>query len=78
MGIPRNRTRETTPEDNMDLSDLTLSPLWATLIFCVTCFAGFRYRRVWKDEGPRQHYWAFGLVAATGLLVLGFVPIEVR
>ena len=60
----------------MDLGSLTLSPALATLIFCLTCLAGYRYRRVWKTEGPRVQYWIFGLLAATGLLVLGFIPIE--
>ncbi len=60
----------------MDLGSLTLSPALATLIFCLTCLAGYRYRRVWKTEGPRVQYWIFGLLAATGLLTLGFIPIE--
>ncbi|WP_341366222.1 hypothetical protein [Yoonia sp. BS5-3] len=58
-------------------SSITLSPVLATLIFCVTCIAGFRYRRVWKTEGPRYQYWVFGITAAAGLLVLGFIPIAV-
>ncbi|MEM9583980.1 MAG: hypothetical protein AAGA08_12765 [Pseudomonadota bacterium] len=61
----------------MILSDLSLSPALATAIFCVTCLAGYRYRRVWKSEGPRHQYWLFGLIAAIGLLTLGFIPIEV-
>lgn len=59
------------------LSDITLTPLLATLVFCAACIAGYRYRRVWKQEGPRGAYWLYGLIAAAGLLVLGFVPIEV-
>lgn len=55
---------------------MTLSPLVATVIFCVTCLAGYRYRHTWKSEGPRHHYWIFGVIAAAGLLVLGFVPIS--
>jgi len=58
------------------MSDLTLSPAIATLIFCVTCLAGYRYRYVWKAEGPRYQYWLFGIIAAVGLTVLGFVPIQ--
>ncbi|QBF30236.1 hypothetical protein [Thalassococcus sp. S3] len=61
----------------MGLGDLVLSPLAATLIFCVTCLAGHRYRRVWKAKGPSYQYWIFGVIAAAGLLVLGFVPIEI-
>lgn len=60
----------------MDLGNLTLSPTLATLIFCVTCLAGYRYRYVWKSEGPTYQYWVFGLIAAVGLLILGFIPIE--
>ena len=60
----------------MNLGDLTLSPFLATFIFCVSCLAGYSYRRVWKTDGPRLHYWLFGLIAASGLLLLGFVPIE--
>ena len=59
----------------MSFDTLFLTPLWATLIFCVTCLAGYQYRKVWKTEGPRYQYWVFGLIAASGLLVLGFVPI---
>lgn len=57
-------------------SDLTLSPMIAVALFCVTCLAGHRYRHVWKAEGPRYQYWLFGLIAAAGLLILGFVPID--
>ncbi|WP_010137943.1 hypothetical protein [Oceanicola sp. S124] len=52
-----------------------LTPLSATLIFVLACIAGYRYRRVWKAEGPRWQLWLFGLIAATGFLVLGFVPM---
>jgi len=60
----------------MDLSTFTLSPMVATILFCVSCVAGVRYRQVWKAEGPRYQYWLFGGIAAVGLLALGFVPIE--
>ncbi|WP_299206296.1 hypothetical protein [uncultured Tateyamaria sp.] len=60
----------------MDFSSLTLSPALATLIFCLTCLAGHRYRRVWKAEGPIYQYWVFGLLAASGLLILGFIPVD--
>ena len=59
------------------MADFTLSPLAATVIFFASCVAGYQYRRVWKVEGPRYLYWVFGLAAAAGLIVLGFVPIEV-
>jgi len=58
------------------LSDLTLTPAGATVLFVIACLAGYRYRTVWKMEGPRSHLWLFGLVAAGCLLVLGFVPLR--
>lgn len=58
------------------MTDLTLTPTIATLIFTLSCLAGYQYRRVWKAEGPTYQYWLFGVTAATGLLVLGFVPIN--
>ena len=61
----------------MTPNDLTLTPAIATLIFCVACLAGYRYRSVWKAEGPTYQYWVFGLIAAAGLLALGFIPIEI-
>lgn len=60
----------------MDFDTLTLSPMLATLLFCLTCLAGHRYRQIWKAEGPRHHYWIFGSIAAAGLLTLGFVPVD--
>ncbi|MEM8978124.1 MAG: hypothetical protein AAGD04_01445 [Pseudomonadota bacterium] len=59
------------------MSGFTLSPAIATILFAIACMAGYRYRRVWKMEGPRYQYWIFGLIAAAGLLLLAFVPIEV-
>jgi hypothetical protein len=59
----------------MDFSALSLSPASATIIFCLTCLAGYRYRHTWKIEGPRLHYWIYGGIAASGLLALGFIPI---
>ncbi|MEM9344236.1 MAG: hypothetical protein AAGA87_14430 [Pseudomonadota bacterium] len=56
--------------------DLALTPLSATLIFFVTCLAGYQYRRVWKTEGPTYQYWLFGTVAGAGLIALGFIPIH--
>lgn len=56
---------------------LSLSPLAATLIFLAVCLAGHRYRHVWKSEGPRYQYWLFGGIAAVGLILLGFVPIDI-
>lgn len=47
----------------------------ATLLFVVGCLAGYRYRHVWKAEGPRWQLWLYGLTAAVTFLVLGFVPL---
>lgn len=52
-----------------------LTPVSATILFVVACLAGYRYRRVWKSEGPRWQLWLFGVLAAGALLVLGFVPM---
>lgn len=60
----------------MDPGSLVLTPALATLIFCVTCLAGHRYRRVWKSDGPRHQYWIYGMIAAAGLIALGFIPIS--
>jgi len=46
-------------------------------LFVIACLAGYRYRRVWKAEGPRWQLWLFGLIAASGLLTLAFVPMAV-
>ena len=61
----------------MEFEGFALSPGLATVLFCLTCLAGYRYRRVWKLEGPIYQYWVFGILAAAGLLVLGFVPVSV-
>lgn len=49
----------------------------ATTLFVIVCVAGYRYRAVWKAEGPRWQLWLFGLIAAAGLLTLAFVPLAV-
>lgn len=54
-----------------------LTPTLATVIFVLGCLAGYRYRRVWKAEGPRWQLWLFGVIAAGALLILGFVPMAV-
>lgn len=55
---------------------MTLTPITATLVFVAAVLCGHSYRRVWKAEGPTWQLWVFGLGAAFGLLVLGFVPIR--
>jgi len=57
------------------LTDLSLTPAVATVLFVIACLAGYRYRSVWKAEGPRSQLWLFGLIAAVSLLTLGFLPV---
>ena len=60
----------------MTIEGFFLTPLTATLIFVVAVIAGYRYRRVWKAEGPRWQLWLFGLIAAVCLLAVGFLPLK--
>ncbi len=60
----------------MTIEGFFLTPLTATLIFVVAVIAGYRYRRVWKAEGPRWQLWLFGLIAAICLLAVGFLPLK--
>lgn len=60
-----------------DMSDFALTPLVATVVFVLSCLCGHSYRRVWKADGPRWQLWVFGLLTASGFLLLGFVPLEV-
>lgn len=57
-------------------SQITLTPLIATILIFLAVLAGNRYRRIWKAEGPRWQLWVFGLIAAAALLVLAFVPMQ--
>ena len=56
--------------------DFFLSPLTATILFVVACFAGYQYRRVWVKEGPRWQLWVFGLIAAICLGMVAFIPLS--
>lgn len=55
---------------------MSLSAPLATALFVVACLAGYRYRSLWKRDGPRAALWLAGLVAAGCLLVLALVPIR--
>ena len=57
------------------MSQLALSSPLATVIFVLACVCGYQYRRVWKAEGPRYLLWIYGVLAAAGLLILGFIPL---
>lgn len=58
------------------MPDLSLTPAIATAVFVLACLAGYAYRRTWKSEGPAWKLWLFGIVAAAGLLALGFTPLQ--
>ncbi|MBU2958992.1 hypothetical protein Q4511_08520 [Paracoccus sp. 1_MG-2023] len=58
------------------MTELTLTPLIATIIFVIACIAGYAYRRTWKSEGPAWKLWLFGVIAAAALLTLGFTPLQ--
>ena len=60
----------------MSFADLYLTPVSATAIFVLAVLAGYRYRRVWKAEGPRWQLWVFGAIAAICLLTVGFLPLR--
>lgn len=62
----------------MAVTGLVLTPAMATTIFVLACLCGYRYRRVWKAEGPRWQLWLFGTLAALGLATLGFVPLSIE
>lgn len=57
--------------------DATLSPTLAVILFILACLAGYQYRRVWKEEGPRWQLWLFGGVAGILLFTVGFIPVDV-
>ncbi|PIE14613.1 MAG: hypothetical protein CSA70_02015 [Rhodobacterales bacterium] len=59
------------------MSELTMTPPVATVIFVAACLAGYQFRRVWKEEGPNWQLWLFGGAAGAGLLILGFLPLQV-
>jgi len=55
---------------------LYLTPSVATAVFVVACVAGYRYRSVWKSEGPAWQLWLWGLMAGICLLTVGFLPMQ--
>ena len=57
-------------------ANLSLTPLTATAVFLVAVLAGYRYRRVWKTQGPAWQAWLYGSIAAACLLALGFIPLK--
>ncbi|MBI1495050.1 hypothetical protein [Halocynthiibacter styelae] len=61
----------------MSLTDLTLPPTLALILFVVAILAGHSFRRVWKAEGARWQLWLFGSVAAICLITVGFLPLDV-
>lgn len=59
------------------MQEFVLSPLLATILFVLFCFAGHRFRRVWSSEGPVWQLWLFGVIAAACLGLVAFVPVVV-
>ncbi|MEM9898785.1 MAG: hypothetical protein AAF742_05350 [Pseudomonadota bacterium] len=57
-------------------TNITLSPTLALILFVVGVLAGYKYRRVWKAEGPRAQLWVFGIIAAGCLLAVGLIPLD--
>lgn len=57
---------------------LHLTPLSGTIIVVVAVVCGHRFRLAWKNQVPgwQRKAWLFGLLAASGLLVLAFVPLK--
>lgn len=70
-------TQNRANEENILPTALFLTPLAAVTIFVASCLAGYQFRRVWKAEGPLRLLWLWGVLAAVGLLTLGFVPVRV-
>ena len=72
----QSRPPDATEGTPLDGSQLFLTPVTATVLFVIAVIAGYRYRRVWKSEGPAWQAWLFGTIAAACLLVLGFMPLR--
>ena len=59
------------------LTQLALTPVFATIIFVIAVLAGVQYRRNWKAEGPAWKAWLFGSIAALCLIIVAFVPLQI-
>ncbi|MEM9319071.1 MAG: hypothetical protein AAGA70_08690 [Pseudomonadota bacterium] len=59
------------------MAEFALTPALAVIIFVAACVSGVQFRRVWKTEGPNWQLWLWGVLAAAGLLIVGFVPLVV-
>ncbi|WP_241488783.1 hypothetical protein [Shimia sp. SK013] len=57
------------------LPEITLSPPLATGLFVLFVLSGHRFRKVWKDEGPRWQLWLSGVIAAVCLLTVALFPL---
>ncbi|MEM9172535.1 MAG: hypothetical protein AAGA84_07510 [Pseudomonadota bacterium] len=58
-------------------SDLTLTPTVALIVFVIAVWAGYRFRHVWKHGDSPAKTWAYGLIAAIGLLIVALVPMRI-
>ena len=75
---PEKRNKSVGNEENVFVGDWILTPPIAVAIFIAACLSGHRFRRVWRAEGPTWQLWCWGLLAAAGLLILGFTPLRVE
>ncbi|MEM1431865.1 MAG: hypothetical protein AAGG09_20595 [Pseudomonadota bacterium] len=58
------------------MNEVFLTPVTATLLFVLAVLAGYRYRRVWKAQGPRWQLWLWGTAAAVCLAIVSFIPLQ--
>lgn len=60
------------------LDSLHLTPTSGTIVVVMAVICGHRFRLAWKNQEPgwQKRAWFFGPLAALGLLVLAFVPLE--
>lgn len=75
-GLTYSLTETSRPKELSKLAEFILTPLIATILFVLACFAGYQYRRVWVKEGPRWQLWLFGLIAGVCLALVAFIPLS--
>ena len=59
------------------LGNITINPIWATMLFVAAVVAGHLYRKNWKNEGPTWKLWLYGMIAGMLLMIVAFVPISI-
>ena len=60
----------------LGLDGLVLTPTTAVAALVAGVLAGYRYRHVWRTEGPAWQAWLYGTIAAACLLALSFLPLK--